>query len=337
MRDRVHGLGGIARLRLSLGILGVGMLFLPAALAQQSPVIAETQLPDAPVAHSGLETAETGIQTEEDSPDELAEASLDTLQSTPPQQSPAAPPASTGTVPLAPTQAGPASPAGAKTTTQEELQKAEHQRIMGVMPAFNSVTGGVAAPLTPREKFQLMFKSTTDPYVFGFAAFTAGIGQARDSFAEYGQGAQGYFKRFGASYADTADGNLWGNAILPVVMHEDPRYFRKGHGTFKRRLLYSMATTVICKRDNGTTGPNYANLLGNLIAGGISNVYYPAADRDVGLTFQNAATVTAEGMIGAFLLEFSPDFSAWRQRNKQRKLDAAATANHTYSPAKPVQ
>jgi hypothetical protein len=117
------------------------------------------------------------------------------------------------------------------------------------------------------------------------------------------------FKRFGASYLDTADGTLWGNAILPVLFKEDPRYFRKGHGSFKRRFLYSASTTVWCLRDNGKWGPSYANVLGNFISGGISNAYYPAAERGLEQTLDGAITVTAEGAIGAEFIEFWPDIS----------------------------
>lgn len=208
----------------------------------------------------------------------------------------------------------------------EQLKKQEQQRVLGIIPAFNSVYEGTVPPLTPRQKFKLMFKSTTDAYVFAFAAFTAGIGQAQNSHAGYGQGIEGYAKRFGANYVDTADGNFWGNAVLPIVLHEDPRYFRLGHGNITRRVLYSMSTTVWCKRDNGTSGPNYANVFGNLIAGGISNVYYPQEDRGLGQTLQSAATVTAEGMIGAALIEFWPDITQHYHRKRQAKRDAAAAA-----------
>jgi hypothetical protein len=81
------------------------------------------------------------------------------------------------------------------------------------------------------------------------AAFAAGLGEVRGSFKGYGWGPEGYFKRVGASYADTADGNLWGNAIFPVIFHEDPRYFRKGTGTVTSRVLYSVSTIVRCKSD----------------------------------------------------------------------------------------
>jgi hypothetical protein len=220
--------------------------------------------------------------------------------------------------------------------SEEQLKKQEQQRILGIIPAFNSVYAGSVPPLTPGQKMRLMFKSTTDIYVFGFAAITAGIGQAQNSHEDYGQGVEGYAKRYAANYADTADGNFWGNAVLPIVLHEDPRYFRLGTGTFTHRLLYSMSTTVWCRRDNGTTGPNYANVLGNLIAGGISNVYYPAEDRGAAQTFQNAATVTAEGMIGAAMIEFWPDILRHHQVKRQARLAAAAAARAAQQQTQPA-
>lgn len=195
-------------------------------------------------------------------------------------------------------------------TSADVLKQEERQRILGVVPNFNTVESSAGVPsLSPGQKFHLMYKSSVDPFVFVADAFVAGLSQARNTNPGFGQGAEGYFKRFGASYLDTADGNLWGNAILPIVFKEDPRYFRLGSGTFTHRFLYSAATTVWCRRDNGTWGPNYANVLGNFISGGISNAYYPAADRGFGQTVDGALTVTAEGVIGAEFVEFWPDIS----------------------------
>ncbi len=178
------------------------------------------------------------------------------------------------------------------------------------MPNFNTVDISTGVPsLSPSQKFHLMFKSSVDPFVFLADGFVAGLSQARDTNSGFGQGAEGYFKRFGASYLDTADGNLWGNAILPIVFQEDPRYLRLGSGTFIHRFLYSAGTTVWCRRDNGSWGPNYANVLGNFISGGISNAYYPASDRGFGQTVDGALTVTAEGVVGAEFVEFWPDIS----------------------------
>jgi hypothetical protein len=220
-------------------------------------------------------------------------------------------------------------------TDSYNLKKAEHQRILGIIPEFQAVNqNGAYKPLTVGQKFSLMFKSSTDPYIFGLDAIVAGIGQAKDSNPGFGQGAEGYFKRYGASYADTFDGNFWGNAVLTSAFREDPRYFRKGsdYGV-THRVFYSASTAVWCKRDSGTWGPNYANVLGNLIGGGISNAYYPAADRGVGKTFTGALTVTAEGIIGSELEEFWPDIEQhflkkhWEKQAAQQAAAARADTN----------
>jgi hypothetical protein len=195
-------------------------------------------------------------------------------------------------------------------TAAEQLKLEEKQRVLGVAPIFNvTYLGDKTAPLSTGQKFNLAFHSSVDPFVLFAAAFDAGISQAENNFSGYGQGWNGYGKRVGASYADAVDATILGNAVLPALLHEDPRYFRKGTGTFTQRLLYSMSTTVWSKRDNGKWGPNYANVLGNLAAGGISNLYYPSTDTGVGLTFGRAFTVTAEGAIGGVFEEFWPDIS----------------------------
>lgn len=190
-----------------------------------------------------------------------------------------------------------------------EVRQQERQRILGVIPNFNTSNVQNAAPLSPKQKFQLAFRSSIDPFEFFAAGAIAGFGQATDNHSGYGQGAAGYFKRYGAAYADSADGNLWGNAIFPSLLHQDARYFRRGTGTITSRLLYAISTAVWTKNDNGTWGPNYSNVLGNIVAGGISNLYYPAEDRGIGLTFQGAAIVTAEGALGSIGVEFWPDIS----------------------------
>jgi hypothetical protein len=202
-----------------------------------------------------------------------------------------------------------------------DLKRAEHQRVLGIMPEFQAVNGNqVLRPLTPKEKFHLMWKSSTDPFIFSLDAIVAGIGQAKDSNPGYGQGTRGYLKRFGSSYADTFDGNFWGNAVLTVAFKEDPRYFREGEGhSYSHRALYSAGTALWTRRDNGKRGPNYANVLGNFVSGGISNLYYPAADRGLSKTVTGAVTVTAEGTIGSELIEFWPDIARKLFPNQYRR------------------
>jgi hypothetical protein len=203
----------------------------------------------------------------------------------------------------------------------EQLKQQEHQRILGVIPNFNTSYLQDAHSLSAKQKFHLMLKSSTDPVAFAVAALDAGYSQLQDDFPGYGQGVQGYGKRFGAAYADSFDGALWGNAILPSLLHQDPRYFRKGTGTIKQRLWYAISTTIRAKGDNGKWQPNYSNVLGNVVSGGIANLYYPESDRGAGLTFQRAFTVTAEGAVGSILVEFWPDISRRWFHKKNSQLD----------------
>lgn len=190
-----------------------------------------------------------------------------------------------------------------------ELKQEEHQRILGIAPNFNTSNVKEAEPLSAGQKFELAARSAFDPFTFPVAAMDAGLSQAQNDFPEYRQGAEGYAKRFGAAYADSFDSTLMGNAVFPVLLKQDPRYFRQGTGSIKSRLWHAVGSTVICRNDNGRLAPNYSNILGNVAAGGISNLYYPAADRGAGLTFERAFTVTAEGALGAVFLEFWPDVS----------------------------
>jgi hypothetical protein len=192
---------------------------------------------------------------------------------------------------------------------KEELKEEEHQRILGIVPNFNTTNVQNAAPLSAGQKFQLSLHSAIDPFEFVAAALDAGLSQWRKDFPGYGLGGQGYAKRFGAAYTDQFSGAILGNAVFPSLFHQDPRYFRKGEGTVKQRALHAVASTFWTKNDNGTWGPNYSNVLGNLAAGGLSNLYYPATDRGVALTFERAATVTAEGALGAIFVEFWPDIN----------------------------
>jgi hypothetical protein len=235
-------------------------------------------------------------------------------------QAPAEPPVSPApvqaqTLPCQPGQ--PARKTAEQQRAEEELRQQKKQRILGVIPNFNTSNVQNAATLSPRQKFSLAFKSALDPFEFAAAAADAGLSQWENEYPGYGQGAQGYGKRLGASYADNFYGTLLGGAVFPVLLHQDPRYFRKGSGSFKGRLFYAISTTVICKGDNGKWQPNYSNVLGNIAAGGISNLYYPSTDRGAGLTFERATTVTAEGAIGAVFVEFWPDISKKVFRGRQ--------------------
>ncbi len=188
---------------------------------------------------------------------------------------------------------------------QEEIKEQEKQRVLGVIPNFYVTYVADAAPLTPKQKFELAWKSTVDPVTFGLNGAIAGIQQANNNFSGYGQGSQGYAKRYGASYADLASVTFIGSAILPSVLKQDPRYFYKGSGSKRSRVLYAIANSVICKGDDGHWQANYSGLLGSVAAGGISNLYYPAQDRNgATLTFENALIEIGETAAANLLQEF---------------------------------
>jgi len=222
-------------------------------------------------------------------------------------------------------------PAGADQ--EREKQKEEQsQRILGVVPQFSVTSRTNPAPLTAGQKFHLFAKSTFDPFAFAAAGLQAGIGQATNEFPGYGQGAAGYGKRYGASFADATSSGFFSNFAYPVLLKEDPRYFRLGEGSIKHRIFYSLAQEFVTHTDKGTRRFNFSNVLGAFSSGGLSNVYYPQSDRGFGLTMSRSAISLAYGAAGGLIDEFWIDIDKklfhHRPKNQpQTKTDAPATDN----------
>jgi hypothetical protein len=215
---------------------------------------------------------------------------------------------------------------------EEQLKVEEKQRVLGVIPNFYVSYIPDAAPLTPKQKFKLAWKTVIDPVTIALVAGTAGVQQAQNHFEGYGQGTQGYAKRFGAGFADTVSGTFIGGAILPSLLKQDPRYFYKGTGSLRSRFLYALANAVICKGDNRRWQANYSGILGSLAAGGISNLYYPAQDRDgAGLTFENAAL----GIAGSAISNLFQEFLIKKLTPKVPDNNANNIAPANIAPAKP--
>jgi len=186
-----------------------------------------------------------------------------------------------------------------------QLKEEEQQRVLGFIPNFYVTYVPDAAPLSSKQKFQLAWKSVIDPVTFVGVGMVAGFQQASDDFSGYGQGSLGYAKRFGAGYADAVSSTFIGGAILPSLLKQDPRYFYKGTGSIRSRILYALASPVICKGDNARWQPNYSAVLGSFAAGGISYLYYPASDRDPGQLFlQNTLIGLGETSFENVLQEF---------------------------------
>jgi Carboxypeptidase regulatory-like domain len=203
-----------------------------------------------------------------------------------------------------------------EAVAEEQIKEEEKQRVLGVFPNFYVTYVRDAAPLNPRQKFELAWKSTVDPVNFAVTGAVAGFEQSQDEFNGYGQGAQGYGKRYGAAFADSVSSTFIGGAILPSLLKQDPRYFYKGTGSTRSRFLYALASAVICKGDNGRWQANYSNILGNLASGGISNLYYAGKDRDgPALTFENTligiGATAATNLLQEFVVrKFTPGASS---------------------------
>jgi hypothetical protein len=188
---------------------------------------------------------------------------------------------------------------------QAQIEAQEKQRVLGIVPNFFVSYVPNAVPLTTKQKFQLAWKSSVDPTAFVGAGLSAGIQQANNDFPSWGQGAQGYAKRFSASYGNIFLGTMLGSAVLPSILKQDPRYFYKGTGTTRSRIRYALVSAFMCKGDNQRWQFNYSGILGTAAASGLSNVYYPAADRDgAGLTFGNMAIGIAGSAISNIFQEF---------------------------------
>lgn len=197
---------------------------------------------------------------------------------------------------------------------QEQFKDLEKQRVLGFVPNFYVSYLGEAAPLSSSQKFNLALKATADPVTDIWVGVVAARDQAADRFSGYGQGAQGYAKRYGASYANFASGLFIGGAVLPSLLKQDPRYYYKGTGTRRSRFLYAVSRTFICKGDNQRWQPNYSLIVGYVAAGGISNLYVPDRDRHgASLTFENAAM----GIGGSAVINVLQEFVLHRFTSKR--------------------
>ena len=188
---------------------------------------------------------------------------------------------------------------------EQQIKEEEQQRLFGFLPNFGVAYAPDALPLTAKQKFELSWKSQLDPVRFGLVGIIAGVQQARNDFSGFGQGAEGYAKRYGAAYGNVLTENLITDVLLPSLLKQDPRYFYKGTGSTTSRMVYAISRAVIRKGDDGHWQPNYSGIVGSLAAGGLSNLYYPANDRKgVRLTFENAAIGIGGAAAGHLAQEF---------------------------------
>lgn len=190
---------------------------------------------------------------------------------------------------------------------EQQVQIAVHQRIVGVIPNFYTAYDWNAPPMGVKQKFQLDIRSILDPVSFLTVAGIAGAEQYKNIFPSYGGGIDGYGKRYGAALANHVSADLLSRGVFPSIFHQDPRYFYKGKGSIRSRVLYAMSAAVMTRDDEGRWRPNYSNVIGNFSAAAISNLYYPASDRGASLVVFNGLADTAgdaaENLIREFVLK----------------------------------
>ena len=215
-----------------------------------------------------------------------------------------------------------------KDSTQEDPKKKD-DRMFYVMPNYLTVDSqSQVEPISWKEKFAITAKGAFDPYEFAIVGVVAGIRQAENSYPAFGQGAEGYAKRYGAAFADQVDGNIMVGGVFPSILKTDPRYFRLGRGRIAHRFGYAIGRVVVARKDSGGSMFNIPEFAGNATAIAISNVYYPASDRSVSSSLTNWTVQMGIDAFGNELKEFWPDVHNYllnrHARREQRQQPKAA-------------
>jgi hypothetical protein len=192
-----------------------------------------------------------------------------------------------------------------KEVAVQQLEAEEHQRVLGFIPNIYVTYEPHPEPLTAKMKFHLAYKGLTQPTFFAFEALWSGVQQAGD-MTNYRLGAQGYGERFGANLAGGAGEALFANALLPSLLHQDPRFFYRGSGTKGSRAWHAIIAPFVCQGDNGKLQPNYSQMGGSLISTALSASYHPDSNRTAGFVFTNLGTSmglhVALGLVQEFVL-----------------------------------
>ncbi len=192
----------------------------------------------------------------------------------------------------------------AEEIATQEVKIEEQQRVFGIIPNFYVVYKPDAAPLTTKLKFKLALRTSADPVTLIGVGVLAGLNQAAVDAPNYRESWTGYGQRYGAAAADGLSDIMIGGAILPSLLHQDPRYFYQGTGTNKSRALHALSNPFICRGDNGHWQPNYSTMGGDLASAALANLYYPRSNRGAGLVFGTFLINTSERMFTSLVQEF---------------------------------
>jgi hypothetical protein len=273
----------------------------------QSPESGQSEPTDKAQPAQSSESGQTG-QT----PPDQSSASGQTGQTDKPQ--PAQSPASGQQEPAAANPQANGAPGatanGAASTPDDSSQKHQTKRIFWILPNNRAVSADTQLPpLTAKGKLWLAAKDSFDYSSFLNVSILAAIGLAHNSTPEFHEGLKGYGTYFWHSWLDLADGNFMTEGVFPALLHQDPRFYTLGHGSFARRASYAASRIFITRTDSGKATFNFAELLGNGAAAGISTTYYPATDRNLATAGKNWATQVGLDMLSFIFKEFWPDIN----------------------------
>jgi hypothetical protein len=190
----------------------------------------------------------------------------------------------------------------------EELANSD-KRILGVVPNYKTVPDSSApySPITTKQKFYIARHDSFDLPMFGLAGMFAGLSHASNQYPSWGQGAAGYGRRYAAAMADQAIGNYLTEAVLPMALHQDPRYFRLGHGSAAKRVGYALSRVLVNRNDQGSNVFNASEILGTAMTVGIASAYYPAEQRHPGDMGVRMGTQVAFDALSGVAKEYWPD------------------------------
>jgi hypothetical protein len=185
---------------------------------------------------------------------------------------------------------------------------ADDHRMFKLVPNYKTINDPDQpfAAISPSEKFALV-QHYFDPFTFVFTSITAGIEQMTDEKAAYGQGLMGYSKRYGADFADGLTNELFVTGVFPTLLHEDPRYYRLGHGNGWKRTAYALSRILVTRTDSGGSRFNNSEFLGNFVSGALSITYYPQNDRNIGGVFTRMGVQIGYDSLFNVMKEFYPD------------------------------
>jgi hypothetical protein len=235
-----------------------------------------------------------------------------------PGQDPAQAPRTPANQTPAPAQIPNSTKPNGKSTSKKKPSGTSKDRLFFALPNFLTLeNAGHVPPLTAAEKFKVTARGSFDPVEYFWYGALAGLSQAENSEAGYGQGAAGYGKRYGAYFADGTIENFTTSAIFPSLLHQDPRYFQMGEGGFWRRTGYAVSRIFVTRTDSGHNQFNYSEILGSATAAGISTYsYHPRGERNLPNTMSVWGTQVGYDTLTLVVKEFWPDIRRRLHRSK---------------------